>query len=208
MSTSSFVQGDSAHLRRGLAKANLPASRAITRRSCSSGRQAPIFDNVDGFARVAHSHRAYSGATRRLASASSSSRAGIASSYRSVLPPKGGRSHPGTHASFLSAVRQPSRQAGQIAADPSPIRRPGGPRAWRKDYALAAGRLGRDRPGTDHAASPIVTVTRFPNWRRARSIVAALVLCSGFNIRRTSLSATSRSRARRRCEIPAWRQAS
>ena len=59
-----------------------------------------------------------------------------------------------------------------------------------------------------HAALPTVTVTRFPNIRRARSIVAALVLCSGFNMRRTSLSPTSRSRARRRCEIPASRHAS
>ena len=60
----------------------------------------------------------------------------------------------------------------------------------------------------NHTASPTVTVTRFPNRRRARSIVAALVPCSGFNIRRTSLSATSRPRARPRCEIPDWRHAS
>ena len=34
-----------------------------------------------------------------------------------------------------------------------------------------------------------------------------LVLCSGFNMRRTSLSATSRSRARPRCDMPALRNA-
>lgn len=62
--------------------------------------------------------------------------------------------------------------------------------------------------GVDHAASPTVTVTRFPSRRSARSIVAALVPCSGFNMRRTSPSATSRSRASWRCEIPAWRHAS
>ena len=51
-----------------------------------------------------------------------------------------------------------------------------------------------DSSKVDHAASPTVTVTRFPSRRRARSIVAALVAWSGLSMRRTSLSATPRSR--------------
>ena len=62
--------------------------------------------------------------------------------------------------------------------------------------------------GTYQAASPTVTLTRLPNRRRARSIVAALVAWSGFSMRRTSLSAISRSRARRRCDTLALRNAS
>ena len=59
-----------------------------------------------------------------------------------------------------------------------------------------------------HAASPTVTLTRLPNRSKARSIAADLVAWSGFSMRRTSLSATSRSRARRRCDTPALRNAS
>ena len=59
----------------------------------------------------------------------------------------------------------------------------------------------------DQAALTTVTLTRFPSWRNARSIVSALVAWSGFSIRRTSLSATPRSRARPRCETPASRKA-
>ena len=61
---------------------------------------------------------------------------------------------------------------------------------------------------TVQAALLTVTVICLPNRCRARSVVAALVAWSGFSMRRTSLSATPRSRARRRWEIPAWRQAS
>ena len=63
-------------------------------------------------------------------------------------------------------------------------------------------------PRVDQAASPTETLTRLPSRRRARSIVAALVAWSGLSMRRTSLSATSRSRARRRCDTPTSRKAS
>ena len=46
---------------------------------------------------------------------------------------------------------------------------------------------------------------RLPGRRNASSIVAALVACSGFNMRRTSLSVTAKSRAIRRFEWPVWR---
>ena len=65
-----------------------------------------------------------------------------------------------------------------------------------------------DSSKVDHAASPTDTVTRFPSRPRARSIVAALVAWSGLSMRRTSLSATPRSRARPRCDMPASRNAS
>ena len=47
-----------------------------------------------------------------------------------------------------------------------------------------------------------------PSRRKTTPIVLALVAWSGFNIRRTALSATAKSRARRRCERLVWRQAS
>ena len=71
---------------------------------------------------------------------------------------------------------------------------------------------GCDRHGVHaagaQAASPTETLRRLPKWRRARSMVAALVAWSGFSMRRTSLSATPRSRARRRFEMSASRNAS
>ena len=63
-------------------------------------------------------------------------------------------------------------------------------------------------PHLDQGHFPTVTVRRFPNRCIARSIVAALVAWSGFNIRLTSLSATSSSRANRRCDMPVSRNAS
>ena len=75
------------------------------------------------------------------------------------------------------------------------------------DLSQARSRIDEIKVKQIQAALPTVTLTRFPSWRKARSIVAALVAWSGFNIRRTSLSATPRSRARPRCETPASRKA-
>ena len=75
------------------------------------------------------------------------------------------------------------------------------------DLSQARSRIDEIKVKRIQAALPTVTLTRFPSWSKAWSIVAALVAWSGFNIRRTSLSATPRSRARPRCETPVSRKA-
>ena len=127
-------------------------------------------------------------------------------------PSKHRAGHRAGSRSTTGVARPRGRRAGADRARAAPAGRRREPlrtpraraRWWR---ATRARSWSEERHPDRHAASPTVTLTRLPNRRKARSIAADFVAWSGFSMRRTSLSATSRSRARRRCDTPASRNA-